>query len=182
MDNVTVNSTKFRSAIVMAVLFLSSCAKAQPLPPLIVTALPAEPTFTETETNIPPAQTATPLPPTDTLTSAPTQDVAVFGSIGTGEIQAGALESVVNAIFKKTMDSLTANGSIQEYQVTSVSVFPSSNGLITEVIFNIKTNDSSWLEYSGSQAADGWISGDCSRFDFVTTDTEYQLKNRRLCG
>jgi len=30
--------------------------------------------------------------------------------------------------------------------------------------------------------ADSWINGNCSRFDFFTTDTEYQLKNKRLCG
>jgi hypothetical protein len=174
--------TKFRSAILIAVLFLSSCAKAQPLQPLVVTSLPAEPVSTETETSTPPTQTATSLPPTDTLTPAPTQDVTIFGSINTGGVQAGALESVVNAIFKKTMDGLTADGSIQEYQVTSISVFPSSNGLITEIIFNVKTNDSTWLSEGGTQVTDGWINGDCSRFDFVTTDTEYQLKNRRLCG
>lgn len=174
--------TKFRFAILTMVLLLSSCAKAQPFQPLVVTALPAEPTFTETATTVPPTQTDTPLPPTDTVTSAPTQDVTVFGSIGMDQIQAGALESVVNAIFKKTMDDLVASHSIQDYQITSVSVFPGSSGLITEVIFNVKTNDSTWLDYSGTQATDGWINGDCNRFDFVTTDTEYQLKNRRLCG
>ena len=174
--------TKFRSAILIVVLLLSSCAKAQPLQPLVVTSLPTEPASTETATSVPPTQTVPPLPPTDTLTPASTQDVTVFGAIGTGEIQAGALESVVNAIFKKTMDGLTADGSIQEYQITSLSVFPGGNGLITEIIFNVKTNDATWLEYSGTQSTDGWITGDCSRFDFVTTDTEYQLKNRRLCG
>src|ERR1044071_3071469 len=152
MDDLTTTMTKFRFAILIVALFLSSCAKAQPLPLLIVTALPAEPLFTET--SIPPTQTAadipptiTSLPPTDTLTPAPNQDAAVFGSIGTDQVQAGALESVVNAIFKKTMDGLVAAGSIQEYQITSVSVFPGSNGLITEIIFNLKSNDSSWLEY-----------------------------------
>jgi hypothetical protein len=177
-DNIVANMTKFRSTVLIFVLFLSSCAKAQALPPLVVTALPAEPLATET--SIPP--TTTPLPTTNTLAPAPTQNASVFGSIGTGELQAGVLESVVNAIFKKTMDGFVAAGSVQEYQVASVSVFPGSNGLITEVIFNVKTNDSTWLADGGTPSADGWINNSCSRFDFVTTDTEYQLKNRRLCG
>ncbi len=175
--------TKFRSALFIAVLFLSSCGKVKPSPPSVLASLPpSDPTFTATATSLPPTPTVTPLPPTETLTPAPTQDTAVFSSIGIDQVQAGALESVVNAIFKKTMDGFVADGSVQEYQVTSVSVFPGNGGLITEVIFNVKTNDSSWLEYSGTQATDGWINGDCSRFDFFTTDTEYQLKNRRLCG
>src|ERR1051325_5455376 len=98
---------KFQSVCLIVVLFLAGCAKAQPLQPLVVTALPAEPS--STETNIPPIQTATntpptltSIPPTDTSTPALTQDVAVFGFISTDQVQAGALESVVNAIFKKT--------------------------------------------------------------------------------
>ena len=178
---------KFQSVCLIVILFLAGCAKAQPLQPLVVTALPAEPSSTETSipltqtaTNTPP--TLTSIPPTDTSTPALTQDVAVFGSISTDQVQAGALELVVNAIFKKTLDGLVTAGSIQDYQIMSVSVFPGSNGLITEIIFNVKTEDAAWLDYSGTQATDGWINGDCSRFDFVTTDTEYQLKNRRLCG
>ena len=170
--------TKIRFVVLIFIFLLSGCAKAQALPPLVVTALPAEPA--DTATSIPP--TTTPLPPTDTPIPAPTQDATLFGSISTGDVQAGALESVVNTIFKKTMDGLVANSSIQEYQVTSISVFPSSKGLITEIIFNVKTNDKTWLSDGSTQAADGWINKSCSRFDFVTTDTEYQLKNRRLCG
>ena len=80
------------------------------------------------------------------------------------------------------MDGFAANGMIQAYQITSVTIFPGSNGLLSEIIFNVKTADSAWLEDGGTPAADNWINGKCYRFDFFTTDTEYQLKNRRSCS
>ena len=156
-------------------LFLSACG-GQAVPP---TPIPA--TETTAPTAIPPTDTPTP-PPTETPIPAPTQDPAVFGAIGTGEIQAFALESVVNAIFKKTFDGFVAEGRVQEYQVTSVTVFPGSGGLLAEVIYNVRATDPAWLADGGTQSADGWVNGSCSRFDFVTTEIEYQLKNKRLCG
>ena len=168
---------KIQFVFLLVVLFLSACGRVVPThPPAVSNQLP--PAFTET--NIP--STATSLPPTDTPLPAQTQDPTIFGAIGTGEIQAFALESVANAIFKKTMDGLVANGSIQEYQITSVTIFPGSNGLLSEIIYNVKTVDTAWLADGGTQNADGWIQGNCSRFDFFTTETEYQLKNRRLCS
>ena len=80
------------------------------------------------------------------------------------------------------MDAFVASGSVQEYQVTSVTIFPGGGGLLAEIIYNVQTNDSTWLSDGGTQSADNWINGNCSRFDFFTTDTEYQLKNKRLCG
>jgi hypothetical protein len=99
-----------------------------------------------------------------------------------GEVQAGAIESVAIAIFNKTLDGFVANGSVQEYQIVSVTVFPGGDGLLAEVIYSVKTTDPIWLADGGIQLADGWISNGCSRFDFFTTETEYQLKNRRLCS
>ncbi len=112
----------------------------------------------------------------------PTADPTIFGAIGQNEIQAFALESVATAIFNKTFDSFVVDGRIQEYQVTHVTVFPGSSGLLSEVIFNVRTTDPTWLEDGGTQAADNWINDKCYRFDFFTTETEFQLKNRRLCG
>ena len=169
---------KLLSVLLMGVFFLSGCGKAQALPPVVVTSLPAEPL--PTETNSPP--TATVLPPTDTPIPAPTQDSTIFGSIGTGEIQAYALESVASAIFNKTMDGFVSDGRIQEYQVTSVTIFPGSNGLLSEIIFNVRTTDPGWIAEGGTPGVDNWLNGMCYRFDFFTTETEYQLKNRRLCG
>jgi len=77
---------------------------------------------------------------------------------------------------------ILADGKIQEYQVTSVTIFPGGNGLLSEIIFNVKTTDPTWTEDGGTPADDNWINGKCYRFDFLTTDIEYQLKNKRLCG
>jgi len=167
-----------RTALWIIIFMLAACGKqAQSIPPSNSVA-PATETSIPTETSVPP--TETPSPPT--FTPAPTTDPAIFGAIGTGEIQAFALEPVANAIFKKTMDGFVASGSVQEYQVTSVTIFPGSNGLLAEIIYNVKTTDPLWLTDGGTQSADGWINGSCSRFDFFTTETEYQLKNRRLCS
>lgn len=150
------------------ILALVGCAKqAQVVSPAATAALPTA---------------AATQPPIETGTPPPTTDPTVFGVMGQNEIQAFALESVVNAIFTKTFDGFVTDGRIQEYQVTSVTVFPGSGGLLAEVIYNVRTTDPAWLTDGGTQTADGWINGNCSRFDFFTTDTEFQLKNKRLCG
>ncbi len=162
---------KTPAVIVIVVLLLSGCAKQTVIP--TETFVPAAPTPFPTETNIPPTETSIP---------APTQAPDVFGAIGQNEIQAFALESVVNAIFKKTFDGFVADSSIQEYQVTSVTVFPGSGGLLAEVIYNVRSTDPASLSDGGTQSADGWINDKCNRFDFVNTETEFQLKNRRTCN
>ena len=169
---------KLQSVFLMAVFLLSGCGRAQAFPPAVLTSLPAE--ALPTKTSRPP--TATVLPPTATPVPAPTQDPTTFGSIGTGEIQAFALESVASAIFNKTMDGFVVAGRIQEYQVTSVKIFPGSNGLLSEIIFSVKTTDPAWIADGGTPGDDNWLNGMCYRFDFFTTDKEYQLKNRRLCS
>jgi hypothetical protein len=157
--------------LLTVILLLMGCAKPQ------AATLPAS--VPETATTLP---TATSVPPTMTPIPMPVQDPANFGSIGVGEIQAFALESVANAIFKKTFDGLVADGNIQEYQVTSITVFPGNGGLLSEIIFNIRTADPAWLDGGGTEGPDGWIVTNCYRFDLVTTETEHQLKNKRLCG
>lgn len=161
-------------------LLLSACGKqAQAAAP---TTIPATATAasTATATTVPP--TDTPLPPTETSIPAPTPDPTVFGAIGTGEVQAGAIESVVSAIFNQTLDGFVAGGTVQEYQVISVTVFPGGGGLMAEVIYSVRTADPVWLGDGGAQLDDGWIANNCARFDFFTTETEYQLKNKRLCS
>ena len=172
---------RLRTLSILIVLLLAACSNpAQAVPP---TATPVPPTPTAIPTETKSLPTGTPTSPPDTSTApGPTADPAIFGAIGTGEIQAFALESVANAIFTKTMDGLAADGMIQAYQVTRVTIFPGNNGLLSEIIFNVKTTDSAWLEDGGTAAVDNWINGKCYRFDFFTTDTEYQLKNRRLCS
>jgi hypothetical protein len=156
---------KFQLTLLAAMLLLAGCGKqAQATLAPVATAISA---------------TAT-LIPTDT--PAPTQDPTVFGAIGMGEVQAGAIESVASAIFNKILDQFMAAGSVQEYQIISLTVFPGGDGLIAEIIYSVKSADPVWLADGGVQLADGWIANGCSRFDFFTTETEYQLKNRRLCS
>jgi hypothetical protein len=165
---------KLRPTFILVILLLSACDKqVQAVPP---TSIPATQTAVLTETAIPATETPT------SILFTPTADPTIFGAIGTGEIQAYALESVASAIFNKTMDGFIVNGEIQKYQVTSVTIFPGSNGLLSEIIFNVKTNDPSWAADGGTLADDNWINSKCYRFDFFTTDTEYQLKNQRLCN
>ncbi len=169
---------KFQLTLLAAILLLAGCGKqAQATVTPVATAIPATATPIPTETRLP--DTATPLP---TDTPAPTQDPTVFGAIGMGEVQAGAIESVASAIFNKTLDQFVAAGSVQEYQIISLTVFPGGDGLIAEIIYSVKSTDPAWLADGGIQLADGWIANGCSRFDFFTTETEYQLKNRRLCS
>ena len=166
---------KIRSTLLVVIFLLAGCGKQAQ-----TTAAPATATLAPTESHIP--DTATPLPATDTPAPVPTQDPTVFGAIGTNEIQGYVLESVVSAIFNKTLDEFVASGAVQEYQIISVTVFPGGDGLLAEVIYSVRTTDPAWLADGGIQLADGWISNGCSRFDFFTTETEYQLKNKRLCS
>jgi hypothetical protein len=160
--------------ILFIVIFLLSACGSQPQ--LVPTSTSAPPTARI----IPPTETPTTIPITDT--PAPTQDPTLFGAIGVDEAQGFALESFANAVFTKTMESLKASGAIQEYQTLRVAIFPGSGGLISEITFNVRTTDPSWLADGGAQADDNWINDKCYRFDFVTTETEYQLKNKRLCN
>lgn len=157
-------------------LLLVGCAKqATPIPSTATIPPP-------TETAAPPTETPTEIP-TETPIPGPTQDPLLFGAIGQGEIQAFSLEPVANAIFSKTMDGYIATGNIIEYTVTRVTVFPAGGGAFyAELTYNVRTTDTSWLVDGGTQAADNWINDKCNRFDFVTTDTEFQLKNRRTCN
>ena len=162
--------------LLLVTLLLSACNnQAQAVSPTVA------PTAIPTEIKIESTETPTSIPVTLTVPE-PTADPTVFGAIGTGEIQAYALESVANAIFKKSMDRFVADGPVQEYQVTSVKVFPGSNGLLAEIIFNLRTSDPAWIPEGTTPTNDNWLNGQCFRFDFFTTETEYQLKNRRLCG
>ena len=61
-------------------------------------------------------------------------------------------------------------------------VLRGDTNLLAEIQYNVQSSDAAWLTDGGAPAADGWINGNCSRFDLIITDTEYQLKNRRACG
>lgn len=147
------------------IFLLSACAKqAQPPPPTI-----ASPPPTETSTEIP--------------TEVPSNtDPSLFGALAKSEINPLA-SKIHEAIFTKVMDGFIARGNILEYQITYSEVFPSGDGtLIAEITYNVRTTDASWLVDGGTQAENNWIQNKCNRFDFVNTETEFQLKNRRICN
>jgi hypothetical protein len=162
---------KTNIVILITAIILSACGSQ---PQVVPTSTPAPPTATI----ILPTETPTTIP----ITNTPTQDPTLFGAISVNDVQGFALESFANAIFTKTMDSFEASGAIQEYQTLRVTIFPGSGGLISEISFNVRTTDPTWLADGGTSAADNWINEKCYRFDFVTTETEYQLKNKRLCN
>ena len=155
--------------------FLIGCGSQTPAVPSNI------PPASETVTDLPATETSTIIPFTPTAAD-PTTDPTIFGAILQTEIQAFALESVANAVFSKTMNGFIAEDRIQEYKVNGVTIFPGNGGLLSEISFDVRTTDLSWLASDGTQAADNWITGKCYRFDFVTTETEFQLKNPRLCN
>ncbi len=163
----------FLFVLFSAIILLTACGSTEAAVPTSTSALP-------TATIILPTETPTTIPITDT--PAPTQDPTLFGAISVNDVQGFALESFANAIFTKTMESLKASGAIQEYQTLRVTIFPGSGGLLAEITFNVRATDPAWLTDGGTQTADNWINEKCYRFDFVTTDTEHQLKNKRLCN
>lgn len=148
----------------------------------------AKPAETVPPSHLPPPPAATSAPTIISFTEIPAEvpsnnDPALFGAIPQTEIQAYSLEPVASAIFNKVMDAFIANGDILEYRVTRVTIFPAGDGsLYAEITYNVRTTDTSWLADGGTQADDNWINNKCNRFDFVTTETEFQLKNRRTCN
>jgi len=158
----------------IAIIFIITSCKSQ------TTVSTATATLLSSETPLP-AATAT-LTPTETPTSIPTPS-DIFGAIPLNNVQAFSIEPVAQAIFEQTLDGNVANGTMQEYRVDSISVFPTgSGGLIAEIMYSLHADNDPWPDDFGTLGADGWITGKCSRFDLVTTETEHQLKNKRLCS
>ena len=155
---------------VLIMLFgLAACGHTpEASPPIIVRTAPAPPMPAVTDT--------LPLIPTAT------QGSKIFGAMNANDVQAQAIETAVNDIFKKTMDGLAANGSIAGYAITKIVVLPGEDNLLAEVTYNVKSDDPAWLADGGIQSTDGWINDNCSRFDLLITETELQLANRRPCG
>lgn len=159
--------------LLIAIIFIMTSCKSQADIPTVMAA--------STETRLAAAPTQTPLP-TETPTSIPTPS-DIFGAIPLNSVQAFSIEPVAQAIFDQTLDGYVSNGTMQEYRVDSISVFPSgSGGLIAEIMYSLRADTDPWPDDFGTLGADGWITGKCSRFDLVATETEHQLKNKRLCS
>ena len=158
--------------LLVFLVLLTGCGNQAP--PIASTAAPAAaPTLSSAITLVSPTFSATP----DSAL-----DPTIFGAIAATDIQAKELESVANVIFKKTLDGFVANRSVNEYQVTGITILPGDEGLLAEIVYNVKSSDTAWLADGGTQSPAGLIVGNCSRFDFAITETEFQLKNRRPCG
>jgi len=159
-----------------AVIFILISCNSQTAIPTSPPTEPPQPSATATV-----APTETPLP-TETSSPNPTPS-DIFGAIPLNSVQAFTIEPVAQAIFEKTLQGFVTAGIIQEYRVDSIAVFPSGEGgLIAEIYYGLHTNTDPWPEDFGTPGADGWIAGKCSRFDLVATETEHQLKNKRLCS
>ena len=188
-----------KQVLFVFVILLSACAKqaqpAQPTatlpPPTETPTLPTETIFAPTieapveiftETSVPPTE-ASSATPTEQPTEVPSStDPLLFGALSKSEINPMA-SRIHEIIFTKVMDGFITNGNIIEYQLISSEVFPAGDGtFIAEFYYNVRTTDSSWLVDGGTQANDNWIQNKCNRFDFVNTETEFQLKNRRTCN
>jgi len=154
--------------VLVSIFLLSACGS----PP--ETAAP-------TSTSAPLTDAPSPIPSTE-APPVPARDPALFGAIGLNEIQAFALEPVASEIFTRAMNGFLADDRILDYQIVGVTIFPGGGGLLAEITYNVKTADPAWFAQGDTPAADDWINDKCNRFDFVTTEAEYQLKNRRLCN
>lgn len=163
--------------LIATLLILTSCTSQSTTPTVT-------PTFSPSET---PVATATTLPtetslPTETASPVPTLS-DVFGAIPLNSVQAFSIEPVAKAIFDASLQSYVDGGTIQEFRVDSVAVFPSSDGsLIAEIMYSLRAEQDPWPDDFGSADGNGWITGKCSRFDLIATETEHQLKNKRLCS
>jgi hypothetical protein len=120
--------------------------------------------------------------PTETASPVPTVS-DVFGAIPLNSVQAFSIEPIAKAIFDQTLQEYVIGGAIQEFRVDSIAVFPSGDGgLIAEIMYSLRAANDPWPNDFGTANSDGWITAKCSRFDLVATETEHQLKNKRLCS
>ena len=81
------------------------------------------------------------------------------------------------------MGELVAAGRIESFQVERLGVYPKGDGtLYAEVFYAVQAGESFWAEDGGLVGEDGWVTGKCSRFDFLITEDGYELRNKRLCS
>ena len=168
---------KLKTLFILTIFLIASCKSQSASPTIAPTALPTETpaataTLIPTETSLP-TGTSSPLPALND----------VFGAIPLNSVPAFSIEPIATAIFDQTMQGYVTAGTIQEFRVDRIAVFPSGEGgLIAEITYNLRAQDDPWPDDFGIPDADGWIIGKCTRFDLVATETEHQLKNKRLCS
>jgi hypothetical protein len=170
---------KLKNILITAIFIIASCNSQAATPTVSATPLPSEtPLPTTTDTSLP---TET-LLPTETVAPVPTVS-DVFGALPLNSVQAFSIEPIAKAIFDQTLQGSMTAGTIQEFRVDSVAVFPSGDGgLIAEIMYSLRADNDPWPQDFGTAGSDGWITGKCSRFDLIATETEHQLRNKRLCS
>ena len=165
---------KIKMLVTATLLFVAaSCTSQAAAPTAKATVLPTKTILPASTTR--PASTET-APPAATSRN-------IFGSIPLNSVQAFSIEPVAEAAFEEALQKLTRAGSIADFRVDSIAVFPSGEGtLIAEIFYSLRTDVDVWPEDGGSSGTDGWITGKCSRFDLIATETEHQLTKKRLCS
>jgi hypothetical protein len=165
---------KIKMLVTAAFLFVTASCTSQAVAPG-ATAMPLP-----TKTSLP-ASTPT---PSSTETASPAATSSnIFGAIPLNSVQAFSIEPVAQAAFEEALQRLASAGSIADFRVDSIAVFPSGEGaLIAEIFYSLRTDVDVWPEDGGSSGTDGWITGKCSRFDLLATETEHQLTKKRLCS
>lgn len=167
------NTRRIKLFLFAFVLLLSACGKqAQTIPPTITpaptTELPAE-TPTEIATEI----------PTDIPAAT---DPTLFAALEKSRLDPFA-SKIQDAVFIAGMDAFIASRDILDYRIIESEAFPTSEGtIIVQIYYSVRTTDPSWLLDGGTQVENGWITDKCARFDFVNTQDQFQLKNRRTCN
>src|SRR5829696_3995677 len=99
-----------KTILIATLLFLTACNFQ-----------PASQTATPPRTKPPPSTATLPPTKTQTSTSIPSD---VFGAIPLNSVQAFSIEPVAKAIFDQTLQGYVTAGSILEYRVDSIAVFP----------------------------------------------------------
>jgi hypothetical protein len=165
---------KIKTFVFAAFLFVTAACTSQAVAPT-ATAAPL-PTNTSLPASTPTAD------PTGTASPGATSS-NVFGSIPLNSVQAFSIEPVAQAAFEKALKGFASTGSIRDFRVDSIAVFPTGDGtLIAEIFYSLSTDTDLWPQDGGASGPDGWITGKCSRFDLIATEAEHQLTNKRLCS
>jgi hypothetical protein len=165
---------KIKMLVTAALLFVTASCTSQAAAPT-ATAAPLP-----TKTSLP---ASTPSPASTKTASPAATSSNIFGSIPLNSVQAFSIEPVAQAAFEEALKGFASAGSIADFRVDSIAVFPSGEGtLIAEIFYSLRTDGDLWPEDGGSPGSDGWITGKCSRFDLIATETEHQLTKKRLCS
>ena len=190
--------------LLVIILFITACqAQSAPAPTSIPapaatpTQIPPEtsieiPTEIPTEIPLPTATlapTETPLPeptalPTETLVPAIAADPDLFGSVKFEDAPMGfSLDPVAEHVFEAELQKMVADGQIEGFQVERFGIYPRGDGTFyAEIFYSVQADAAFWPEDFGTLSDDGWIRGKCTLFDFVTTEEEFLLKNKKICS